>query len=75
VPGPQESMSRLASLMCPGPQESMSGQMLASAESGNMVAMASGNVAAMTLDDDFVRHVDDAKATFVRGDATGNTSG
>ncbi len=47
---------------------------LASAESGNVVAMASGNVAAMALDDDLVRHVDDVNDTFVHGDATGNTS-
>jgi hypothetical protein len=49
--------------------------MLASAESGNVVARALGNVVATALDDDLVRHVDDGNATFLRGDATGNTSG
>ncbi len=49
--------------------------LLASAELGNMVATASGNVAAMALDEDLVRHIDDDNATFVHGDATGNASG
>jgi hypothetical protein len=49
--------------------------MLASAESGNVVATALGNMAATALDDDLVRRVDDDNAIFVRGDATGNTSG
>ncbi len=48
---------------------------LASAESGNVVAMASGNVVATALDDDLVRCVDDDNATFVYGDATGNAAG
>jgi hypothetical protein len=48
---------------------------LASAESGSVVATASGNVAAMALDDDLLRHVDDDNATFVHGDATGNVPG
>jgi hypothetical protein len=49
--------------------------LLASAELGNVVAMASGNVAATAFDDDLVRHVDDENAAFVRGDATGNAAG
>jgi hypothetical protein len=49
--------------------------LLASAELGNVVAMASRNVVAMAFDDDLVKHVDDENATFVRGDATGNAAG
>ncbi len=48
---------------------------LASVESGNVVAMAPGNVAATALDDDLVKHIDNDNATFVRGDAFGNASG
>jgi hypothetical protein len=48
--------------------------LLASAELGNMVATASGNMAALAFNDDFVRRMDDENATFVRGDATGNAS-
>ncbi len=49
--------------------------LLASAELGNVVAMASGNVAATAFDDDLVRHVDDENATVVHGDSTGNAAG
>jgi hypothetical protein len=49
--------------------------LLASAESGNIVVTASGNVAATAFNDDFVRHVDDENATVVRGDSTGNAAG
>ena len=49
--------------------------LLASAESGNLVATASGNVEAMAFDDDLVRRVDDENATFVHGDSTGNAAG
>jgi hypothetical protein len=45
--------------------------LLASAELGNMVAMASGNVAATAFDDDLVRRVDDENPTVVCGDSTG----
>jgi hypothetical protein len=48
--------------------------LLASAELGNVVATASGNIAATAFNDDLVRHVDDENATFVHGDATGNAS-
>jgi hypothetical protein len=46
----------------------------ASAELGNVVAMVSGNVAAMAFDDDLVRRVDDENTTFVHGDITGNVA-
>jgi hypothetical protein len=46
--------------------------LLLSAELGNVVAMASGNVAATAFDDELVRHVDDGNATFVCGYATEN---
>jgi hypothetical protein len=49
--------------------------LLASAELGNVVATASGNMEATALDEDLVRHVDDDNAIFVGGDATGNASG
>jgi hypothetical protein len=49
--------------------------LLASAELGNVVAAASGNVAAMAFNDDLGRHVDDENAAFVCGDATGNVAG
>ncbi len=48
--------------------------LLASAELGNVVATASGNVAA-TAFDDAVRRVNNMDAAFVRGDATGNAAG
>jgi hypothetical protein len=48
--------------------------LLASAELGNVVAVASGNVASMAFDDDIVRRVDDENATVVRGDSTGNAA-
>ncbi len=49
--------------------------LLASAELGNMVAAASGNVAATAFNDYLVRRMDDANAAFVHGDATGNAAG
>ncbi len=49
--------------------------LLASAESGNLVAAASGNVDATAFDDDLVRRVDDENATFVHGDSTKNAAG
>ncbi len=49
--------------------------LLASAELGNVVATASGNMAATAFNDDFVSRLDDENATFMRGDATGNASG
>jgi hypothetical protein len=45
--------------------------LLASAESGNVVAVMSGNVAAMAFNDAYVRHVDDENTAFVCGNATG----
>ncbi len=44
-------------------------------ESGNVVAAASGYVAATAFNDDLVRRMDDENAAFVRGDATGNAAG
>jgi hypothetical protein len=41
-------------------------------ESGNVVAAASGYMAAMAFNDDLVRCVDDENTAFVHGDATGN---
>jgi len=49
--------------------------LLVSVVLGNVVAMASENVAATAFNDDLVRHVDDENATFVHGDATGNAAG
>jgi hypothetical protein len=49
--------------------------LLASAKLGNVVAMASRNVAATAFDDDLVRHVDDENATVVHSDSTGNAAG
>jgi hypothetical protein len=40
-----------------------------------VVAMASGNMAATTFDDDLVKRMDNMDAAFVRGDATGNAAG
>ncbi len=48
--------------------------LLASAESGNMVAVISGNVATMVFNDALVRCVDDENAAFVHGDATENAA-
>jgi hypothetical protein len=49
--------------------------LLASAESGNVGAAASGNVAAMAFDDDLLRRMNDENAAFVHGDAIGNVAG
>jgi hypothetical protein len=49
--------------------------LLASAESGNMVATASENLVATAFNDDLVRHMDDENTTVVRGDSTGNAVG
>jgi hypothetical protein len=49
--------------------------LLASAELGNVVAVMSGNMVAMTFNDALVRHVDDENAAFVCGDTTGNAAG
>ena len=49
--------------------------LLASAELGNVVAAASGNVAAMAFDDDLVRRMDDKNATVVHGNSTDNAAG
>ncbi len=49
--------------------------LLASAELGNVVARASGNVVATAFNEDLVRPMDDENTTFVNGDATGNAAG
>ncbi len=49
--------------------------LLASAESGNVVAAMSENMAAMAFNDALVRRVDDENAAFMGGDATGNVAG
>ncbi len=49
--------------------------LLASAELGYVVEMASGNVVATAFDEDLVRRMDYKNATRVCNDSTGNVTG